>query len=188
MTTDYIDQIAIRREAARAKCQAGMTDTPPPFQEGKWQWWAGESEDSMMRIGPCATRDQVISEAVQGGLGEWLDDSQDPPRRWNKFTILEAKQDPLRMADWIDADTLLDRADEAVLDSDRACREYDDGPFFDVTTEQEADLRCRLQRACDEWQIVHGLKFSANTFSASRNHEEICTDALRTTASEGGAA
>lgn len=145
----------------------------------KWQWFAGASCEEYMTIGPCETREQVIAEAIQDGFGEYLDETVNPPKWMNRFHICEARNDPLRLADWIGTELLLERAEESISDSDRASCEYDDGPYFEVTPEQESDLTRRIAQACDEWQAAHGLVFTCNTFSAVRNDEDITTPVLR---------
>lgn len=155
-----------------------MTETTK--WESEWQWWAGTNE-GWFTVGPCATRDSIINEMSNDGCGEFLDNEMDPPVWKNSFHIVEARQDQLRLADWIETEFILERADEALADSDRVSCEYDDGPWFDATKEQEKDLEERLKRACDEWQEAHGLVFVSTTFSHSRNHEHIVTSVTRDT-------
>jgi hypothetical protein len=70
-----------------------------------WGWWAGSSEE-YCTIGPCASRDEVIAEATDEALGEFEDDDG----TWKLgFHICEAEQRPLRLAEWIEADRLLER-------------------------------------------------------------------------------
>ena len=153
------------------------------LEPDQWGWWAGCNEE-WLAVGPCSTRQHAIDEMVDYGSGEYLDKTQDPPVWMNAFYIVEAKQDPLRIADWIGVDWILERADEALADSGRVSCEYDDGPWFDATKEQELDLANRLKRACDEWQIAHALKFTSNTFSHSRNSEKVNTPSLRALAGD----
>lgn len=149
-----------------------------PETDNGWEWWAGTQEE-WMTIGPCATRDDAIAEMVHDGAGEWLDDSVDPPVWRNSFYVIEARQDPLRVADWVDADWIIEKAEENLSNSDRVGAENDDGPWFECSKELEADLAARLKKACDDWQRDHGLVFTCQTFSHSRNCEQITTDALR---------
>ncbi len=149
----------------------------------EWQWWAGSGEE-WMGIGPCPTRDDAVSEMVDDGSAEYLDETVDPPVWRNKFYICEAKQDPLRLSDWIGLDWLIDRAEENLADSERVSCEHDDGPWFDITKEQEAELCEALRKACDDWQVSHGLKFHSSTFSHTRNGEYVTTAAIR--AMKGG--
>lgn len=142
-------------------------------------WWHSRYEDSVCS-GPFATRDEAISAAVaDGGYA-----SEEDGREVHRFWICEARNEPLRLADWISADTLLERADESVIESDRACSEFDDGLFFEATPEQDADLAKRIKAACDEWQAAHGLTFTCNTFSHVWNQEQV----THVTSPEGGVA
>ncbi|RWR30507.1 hypothetical protein D2T29_12615 [Sinirhodobacter populi] len=147
--------------------------------EAGWQWWAGRTEDGMMTIGPCATREDAIAEAIADGFGEWLDESQDPPAWKNTFVVIEGRQDPLMLADWIDVERLLEFADAELANSNRVSSEFDYGPWFDAAPEQEVDLWKCIMTACDEWQKRHGLVFTCRKFSASRNAETVTTTALR---------
>ncbi|WP_353429219.1 hypothetical protein [Paracoccus denitrificans] len=153
-----------------------------------WQWYSGRNDENFS-FGPCDTREEAIRLAVEDGMCE--ERSADDPEVWeNHIHLVEAQSAPLRLADWIGTDTLLERADEAVADSDRICHEHGDGPWFEATPEQEADLAARLCRACDEWQAAHGLTFTCRTFSATRNAEFVIVPQLRellpAPAAEGG--
>lgn len=134
-----------------------------------WGWWAGPNEE-ICTIGPYDSRDEVVAAAKSERLGEFQDDED----VWKLgFHICEAEKAPLRLADWIEADRLLERAEEALSDSDRVGCDGDDGPWFEATKEQEADLEKRIAAACDEWQAAHGLVFTCMTFSNSRHHEHV---------------
>ena len=140
--------------------------------ESRWQWWAGADEE-WCTVGPEDSREAIIQAATNDSLGEF----QDEEGRWKLgFHIVEARQDPLRMADWIEADDLLNRAEDGVADSDRVTSEYDDGPYFECTPAQNKDLRERIERACDEWQAAHGLVFPCRTFSHTRKNEHVFVD------------
>lgn len=137
-----------------------------------WRWWAGENEE-WMTVGPCATRDDVIAEATDARLGEF---ESETGRTMLGFTVVEARTDPLRLADWLVHDEVLVFAEDALLDSDRVNAEFDEGPWFEASEEQQADLIDRLKRACDEWQEAHGLVFAPSTFSATRSQEHVTID------------
>lgn len=135
-----------------------------------WRWWGGISEE-WCTIGPHLTRDAVIAEAIENEINA----AQGADGRWTvSVFVCEARQDPLRLADWIDAERLIERAEESLYDSDRVSGEYDEGPFFRATPEQEKDLITRIKAACDQWQAEHGLKFACSTFSDCRNSEMVC--------------
>lgn len=138
-----------------------------------WQWWAGTSEE-LCWVGPEDTREAIIQAATNDSLGEFQDEKDG---HWKLgFYIVEARQDPLRLADWIESDRLLERAEDSVADSDRTSSECDDGPWFRCTPEQEQDLEERIKRACDEWQADHQLTFSCMTFSHTRNQRHVVVD------------
>lgn len=169
----YSKPIIVSRDDARtiSRVLREAAEGCAPKQDTKsyWGWWAGSSEE-YCTIGPCETRDEVIANATSEVLGEFEDDNG----VWKLgFHICEAEQRPLRLAEYIEADRLLERAEEVLSDSCRVGCEGDDGPWFDATSEQEVDLRRRVEAACDAWQKAHGLVFTCKTFSASRNHEHV---------------
>ena len=133
-----------------------------------WGWWASADADNYT-VGPEPTRQAVIQAAVDDELG-YDDRPENDPRC--VFHICEARQDPICLSDWIQANRILERADDNLSGSDRVS-EYDEPPYFDVTREQEADLIRRLKTACDEWQDAHGLVFVMHQFSDSRNEETV---------------
>lgn len=138
-----------------------------------WKWWAGDNEE-WMSVGPCDTRDEAIEQATDECMGEFQDDKDG---KWKlAFHIVEASNENLRLASWIEADRLLERAEDSLADSDRVAGENDDGPWFTTTPEQEKDLEARIKRVCDEWQLAHGLVFTCSTFNQTRNNEYVVVD------------
>lgn len=135
-----------------------------------WSWWASFDGGEYFPIGPCATREDAIDEAQADGCGQREIDG-----KWfDCFTVAEGRQDPLMLSNWIlDDDELLQRADEQLSDSDRVCSEFDEGPYFECSGDQMADLGKRIKAACDEWQKAHNLTFTVHTFSAMRNMETV---------------
>ena len=150
-----------------------MTEVKERRPDDGWKWWAGDSGE-WYTSGPHDTRDEAISCATGECRGEFQDGEDG--NKWKLgFHVVEARQDPLRLADWIRADSLLEIADEEVGEHDRA-GEYVGGAWFNTTPEQDADLVARIKRACDEWQAAHNLVFSARTFSNSRADEFVVVD------------
>lgn len=154
-------------EALRDKPAPGVT-----VREANWQWWAGDN-DEWFTVGPCDTKEEAIQQAIEDEVGLWFDKSQDPPCLMQAFHVVEARQDQLKLSDWVDAEQIIERADEALADSDRVSCENGDGPWFEATPDQDVDLTRRIKLACDEWQTAHGLVFHSNTFSHQRNSETI---------------
>jgi hypothetical protein len=126
-----------------------MTDT-----ENGWLWFSGRDDENFP--GTHNTRDQAIAEL--DGFGGY---------------IVEARQDPLRLADCIDASLIMEGAED---DAEQYSNEYGD-PIFVCAADQLDDLQARLKIACDEWQSAHGLVFTPYAFTATRNHENIAPDA-----------
>lgn len=150
-----------------------FVSAPPAPQvipsESPWQWWAGEGEE-WLTVGQEDTREAIISAATNARLGEFQHDGGG----WNlSFYIVEARKDPLRLADWIHDCDIIDHAEDCLADSDRVASEFDEGPWFTCSAAQKKDLQERINRACDEWQAAHGLAFSCATFSHTRNEEHV---------------
>ena len=143
------------------------------IKQGPWQWWAGSNEE-WMQHGPFESREDAIAESVSDGTGEFKD--EDGSLKLG-IHVVEARQDPLRLSEWLELDQLIERAEENLADSDRVASEYDGGPWFEITFEQKTDLEKRIRQACDEWQAAHGLAFKTRRFSASRNSEYLVVPA-----------
>jgi len=124
-----------------------------------WQWYQARDREGSYS-GPFESREAAIAE----GRGEWDDE--------HGFWVAEATNPPVKLADWIGAEDLLERADESIFDNDRASQEWDDA-IFEASTEQQNDLKARVIAACEEWQKAHGLTFQCSTFEDMRNVEFI---------------
>lgn len=151
-----------------------------------WAWYASGDGGEFFSVGPCATREDAIAAAIEERLGESEDvDEETGETAWFlHFEVAECRNRPVRLADWIGAERLLERAEEELCDSDRRGNEFDDDAAFEVSREQEKDLIARIRRACDEWQEAHGLVFAVKTFEAMRKDETV-THRLPTEPSDG---
>lgn len=139
------------------------------FDETPWNWYAGENEE-VLTVGPLPTREAVIKEAAGQRLGEHLDKVDGS---WKlAFHVVEARQDPLRLSAYVDAERLLEDAENSLESSDRMT-EMDEGPIFDCSADQQADLEARVREVCDRWQESHGLTFRVKSFSHARNGERV---------------
>ena len=133
-----------------------------------WQWWAGENEDRYS-TGPCATREEAIAEALDNDVG--FEESADGSI--NRLHLCEALMlPPSRLADYLDLVNIIERADEKADDAGLIDPDGDQN-FFNSSEDQFEDLRCRLKRACDEWQQAHGLVFQSLLFKKARNAEFV---------------
>ena len=137
-----------------------------------WRWYSGRS-DEIFQFGPYENKDDAIKEAQDDASGEFQDDNGD----WKVgIHLCEATNPPLLLSDWIDADYIVDRAEESLCDSDRVGHDYDDGPFFLFLSSQENDLIAALKKACDDWQARSGLTFTSTTFQNVRSNEYLVVD------------
>jgi hypothetical protein len=144
-------------------------DLTSPVRETPWKWYAGQN-DEWFALGPFDTREELLKQAEGERLGEFLDDADGA---WKlAFHVVEARSDSLRLADYVDAESLLDQAEECLESSDRMT-EVDEGPIFDCSPEERLDLELRIKGACDRWQAVHGMKFHVKSFSHTRNGERV---------------
>ena len=120
-----------------------------------WKWWSGSNDEWYTESHD--TRDEAI-QSLEGEGGY----------------IIEARQGPVSLSDYFDADDFLTIADETLSDSDLGHPEGD--ALFECSPEQAADLETRVRAAIDAWQEAHGLKFVPSMFTASRNAEYINPD------------
>lgn len=129
-----------------------------------WQWWAGDN-DEHYSVGPCATREEAIAEAVDTDVG--YDETPDGPV--NHLHLCEALMyPPLRLANYLNLRRIIEDAEEQVEEMNNP---NGDRTLFDASADQLSDLAERLKRACDEWQQAQGLVFNAYTFQKTRNLE-----------------
>lgn len=121
-----------------------MTDYP------QWFWWSSTDEEHY--DGPFKTRAQAVAE-LDGEPG------------W----VCEAHQSPLRLADFIDTDLILEGAENSAADMSNESGD----PIFDVTGDQGNDLEARIKSAVNDWQDAHGLRFIPWSFTEMRNKERV---------------
>lgn len=128
-------------------------------QKEEWHWYHAIHEEGSYS-GKCPSREDAISE----GMNDWGDE--------HGFWIAEATNPSVKLFDYIDVHRIVEDAEEAVFEDDRASAEWDD-IVFKVTPDQKADLAARIKAACDEWEAANGLTFTVNTFKDMRNVEYI---------------
>ena len=119
-----------------------------------WKWYSGDNDEAFCG-GPFDTREQAI--AALDGYGGY---------------VIEAQKTDLRLSDMFDAEEFLEAAEERAYD---LCNE-DGDPIFDVSEDQEKDLRARVRATIDAWQDDHGLKFVPWRFTDQRNLERVESD------------
>lgn len=136
-------------------------------------WYAATAGDDVYRYGPHNN--------PRDALGDWLADHDgdagkgaDKDRGFTgSATVIYATNPPIRLADWLDAGTIIEAAEDDIYSNNRANSEYDDGQVFEATPDQIADLDRRLKSAADEWQAAHNLKFAVSTFDRILFRQDI---------------
>lgn len=132
-------------QSAIAAHQGMIADALKP---GEWKWCHCPDEE-----GTFSGMDFTSREAALADARDNFDADDD-------FYIQEYRQRPIRIADAMDADLILEKALEGELGS--ALLDYagdpEDGEInFPVTEDQRRDLDQRLKAACDTWQAVNAI-------------------------------
>ncbi|MGV6875874.1 hypothetical protein ACUSIJ_24715 [Pseudochelatococcus sp. B33] len=136
-------------------------------------WYAATSGDDVYHYGP--------HNDPRDALGDWLEDHDDDAGKTadkdrgftGLATVIYATNPPIRLADWLNAGTIIEAVEDDIYSNDRANSEYDDGPVFAATPHQIADLDRRLKAAADEWQAANNLKFGVSTFDRILFRQDI---------------
>lgn len=98
-------------------------------------WYYAAWDDSEIWNGPHENRALAIQAAIN-----------DNPE-WDQVSVCECFTDALRLADWIALDTILEDAEERLMDGERINTDFEDGPFFVCSAEAEEDLKSRSRFA-----------------------------------------
>lgn len=124
--------------------------------EENFQWWyaVGHGSEPERYNGPCGTRDEAISEALNNDGSE------------SGYAIVEAALSQPTTKGTFDANFVLVKYDE----NNEECWD-EDGPEITPTSEQGSELEAALDKALDEWMERHGLRGRAWAFGATRNAE-----------------
>lgn len=148
------------------------TNPDPVLAETKepgWGWYAGWNEEEMT-IGPEDSREAVIQIAIDDEVG-YREADEDGPERLC-FHIIEARQDTLIIAEYIDVGRMVERWEES--DWEEMTNPNDPrSPVEKVTKAQWDDLQDRLRAAALQWQTDHAIKIKPWTFSQVRNSEDV---------------
>lgn len=129
-----------------------------------WKWWAvrrGKTKSGRDDIysGPFDSRASAVAEGSKSlGL---------------PFEIFETQFELVRLSEWVDVDKLVDNAECKISKDKKSSAFFAEWFYFDSPPEHDNDLRERIKRVCDEWQVAHGIVFSVPTFSTVRNNEAI---------------
>lgn len=123
-----------------------------------WAWWAGR-DDEWMTIGPCATRDDAVSEAIDD-IGEGEGD----------FIVMEAVMHDIHLS----ASCILDRQYDEWADNGDLFSTENGAPEPQGTPDQRKEAETELQALLDGWVAKFRHTFpTPNMFAATRNQETI---------------
>lgn len=122
-------------------------------------WWWGHDDERFS--GPFDTREAAEEEARESADGG--------------FYICQAeKGPPLKLSDYIDADWLIEHANDKSWD-DHGDPDGDH-TLFDPSADQIADLQARLRTAADEWQASNGIVIAPFQFAECTVAEWVSID------------
>lgn len=140
-----------------------MSEKPEP----DWGWYAGDGEH--YHIGPHATREDAVDEAVNDELG--LHDDM----KGCTFTIIEAHHQPIQLADYVDVGEMVDDWESGSF-ADMTDPDGCDGLLEHVTAEQWDELQSALRAVTTEWQTRHAIVIKPWVFTGIRNEEVVTVE------------
>ncbi|WP_300379574.1 hypothetical protein [Henriciella sp.] len=160
--------------------------------ELEWGWYASADEENYT-VGPEASREDVIEAAIgdEVGLGDQNEDGS-----WNiSFHILEARKEPVQMADYFHVGRWVEDLENGPFYdmSGEACGWNDDSIVSHIKSEQWTELQQVVRAAIAKWQSERDIQIRPWVFTESRNGEDISMvlpadeDANRALASKGAA-
>lgn len=144
-----------------------MAMTETTTQGRGWRWFAGDN-DEMYRTGPCDSREAAIAAAIHGGTGREY--GAEPPQ--HTIYLIEARQDPIDLSDWVDVDAMVENLHERLGD-DLGSEDGESPAEGAWTDEQHADLETAIKVAVAAWQARHAIVVTPRMFTDSRNAERI---------------
>ena len=131
-------------------------DSVSPDGMGEWKWYAGSSDEFFQH--ECDTREEAVYYA------------QNECREEGGY-IVEARKEPLSLAEYFDADNFLDHAEDAAYDYASENGDH----LFEVSVYQRSDLEQAVRAAITEWQRRNKLVFMPWRFTNQRHDEFIET-------------
>ena len=140
-----------------------------------WAWFASFDGGEHYEIGPCATREEAINEAVDQDTGLVLEDGHQGDR--HVFIVAEARHHHIVLANWIrsyDLEIWFDRMAED-MDED-GCGADENGlnhPLDEITPQLQAKLLVAIQNAVRKWQDDHQLPLKSYWFDQIRKAEQV---------------
>jgi hypothetical protein len=138
------------------------------YPEDRWSWYASSDPENGYPIGPCATREAALDEAVNANTFSEIEPTIEQPDWTIAIHVMEGVR-PEVSDMTIDGDDILQDLDENKY-SDWA---YEEPLFESVTKEAAADLSLRLTEALHAWAKVNEITFRHWMFVDTRNEERV---------------
>jgi hypothetical protein len=136
------------------------------FFSDEWAWYASRDGGERYDIGPCDSRQSAIDEAIENEYGIHDD------LKACSFTIIEAKQKPIRIASLLDMVAITENWEERCA-HDLIDPESGESLFDGVKKPQWDELEAELEKVADAWQVRHKIVITPWAFTSSRNKEEV---------------
>lgn len=118
------------------------------LKPGDWKWCHARHREGAFSGMDYESREEALKDAFAHYDGD------------ETFCVQQYRQRPIRIADAMDAERILERALEGELGEgllDYAGDPEDGEINFPVTEDQTRDLERRLKAACDAWQAVNAI-------------------------------
>lgn len=131
----------------------------------EWSWYASQDEENYT-IGPCATKEEAIEEAVESEIGYDFDDKT---QHKMVFHVVEARKAEGDLAAYFDASRWAEDLECNVLEEEFT--DYNDrSPLEGLDT---ISLESAVRSAIRDWQKQSGFKMKLWRFAECRNGEWI---------------
>lgn len=146
--------------------QIDTTKHPLPLEPAAW--YAGRDEE-VLPIGPCDSREQVISEAISSEVWSENDDGT------CVIFIGKYVKQRVNLSKYFDAEDFLERTSERMDDNgDGSNEDGDHHPINEISGADTADLEIAVREAIWKWQRDKGLQLKC-WWMDSVGGEEVVT-------------
>lgn len=138
---------------------------------GKWNWWVSDNDGENFTIGPCATREIAIDQALNDGISEYTDDDNN----WRaSFMVAECRDNNVDLASWFDIERFFEEAEERMNDNDCGANADGDGhPLEEIDAKAMGDLQACIRSTIRHWQDRKGFKLRSYWFAEIRHEQHL---------------
>lgn len=138
---------------------------------GEWKWWASFDGGECFTVGPDATREEVIVQAIADGSGDYTEDNV----KWRTtFIIAQCRYNNVDLATFFDVVPWLEWVGEAMDDNMCGSDAYGENhPLEELSDQDRRDLQACVRSAIRHWQERKGLKLRSYWFAGMVDEEVI---------------